>query len=157
VPAIDDAEIDCLLVAPRRTMARYVESGALEAGITGHDWVVETNADVVETCGAYLRQAASGPRQVGAGRSRRLGHSHPRRDLEGKKPLPPILVRITEKYLAGHVVSKARVEFSLGRHRSGKSRSSPTRLWKSRETGSSLRANRLRILDTFSNPPRSSS
>ena len=46
VPAIDDPEIDCLLVRAQE-MARYVQSGALDAGITGHDWVVETRADVL--------------------------------------------------------------------------------------------------------------
>src|SRR3974377_1563551 len=47
VPAIDDPEMDCLLVRAQE-MARYVESGALDAGITGHDWVEETRADVLE-------------------------------------------------------------------------------------------------------------
>ena len=47
VPAIDDEEIECLLVRAQE-MARYVQSGALDAGITGHDWVVETSADVAE-------------------------------------------------------------------------------------------------------------
>src|SRR5499425_1396247 len=47
VPAIDDTEIECLLVRAQE-MARYVQSGALDAGITGHDWVVETSADVEE-------------------------------------------------------------------------------------------------------------
>src|SRR3974377_551063 len=47
VPAIDDPEINCLLVRAQE-MARYVWSGALDAGITGHDWVVETHADVAE-------------------------------------------------------------------------------------------------------------
>ncbi len=47
VPATDDEEMECLLVRAQET-ARYVESGALDAGITGHDWVVETRADVVE-------------------------------------------------------------------------------------------------------------
>src|SRR5246127_4724340 len=47
VPTIDDPELSCLLVRAQE-MARYVESGALEAGITGHDWVVETRADVLE-------------------------------------------------------------------------------------------------------------
>ena len=47
VPAIDDPEIECLLVRAQE-MARYVQSGALDAGITGHDWVVETSADVEE-------------------------------------------------------------------------------------------------------------
>jgi len=47
VPTIDDTEIECLLVRAQE-MARYVESGALDAGITGHDWVVETSAKVDE-------------------------------------------------------------------------------------------------------------
>ena len=47
VPAIDDPEIDCLLVRAQE-LARYVETGALDAGITGHDWVQETGADVIE-------------------------------------------------------------------------------------------------------------
>ena len=47
VPSIDDQEIECLLVRAQE-MARYVESGALDAGITGHDWVVETGAQVSE-------------------------------------------------------------------------------------------------------------
>ena len=47
VPTIDDAEISCLLVRAQE-MARYVETGALDAGITGHDWVEETRADVLE-------------------------------------------------------------------------------------------------------------
>ena len=47
VPAIDDPEIECLMVRAQE-MARYVESGTLDAGITGHDWVVETEAAVEE-------------------------------------------------------------------------------------------------------------
>src|ERR1700731_3591927 len=47
VPTIDDQEIECLLVRAQE-MARYVETGALDAGITGHDWVVETGSDVEE-------------------------------------------------------------------------------------------------------------
>ncbi len=47
MPTIDDEEMECLLVRAQE-MARYVESGALDAGITGHDWVVETHADVLE-------------------------------------------------------------------------------------------------------------
>src|SRR6476646_1283544 len=47
VPTIDDPEIECLLVRAQE-MARYVETGALDAGITGHDWVVETGSDVEE-------------------------------------------------------------------------------------------------------------
>src|SRR6202048_578160 len=51
VPSIDDAEIECLLVRAQE-MARYVETGALDAGITGHDWVVETGSVFEEMAGA---------------------------------------------------------------------------------------------------------
>src|SRR6202047_2778367 len=47
VPTVDDREIECLLVRAQE-MSRYVEAGALDAGITGHDWVVETGSDVEE-------------------------------------------------------------------------------------------------------------
>ena len=47
VPTIDDDEIECLLIRAQE-MARYVANGALDAGLTGHDWIVETNSDVKE-------------------------------------------------------------------------------------------------------------
>src|ERR1700690_1593477 len=59
VPTIDDDEMECLLVRAQE-MARYVESGALDAGITGHDWVVETKANVVELAElVYAKQRLS--------------------------------------------------------------------------------------------------
>src|SRR3974390_3654505 len=66
VPAIDDDQINCLLVRAQE-MARYVESGALDAGITGHDWVVETHADVVELAALVYAnpRVAPGTRAVG--------------------------------------------------------------------------------------------
>ena len=48
-PTVDDDEIECMLIRAQE-MARYVENGILDAGITGHDWVLETNADVHEVC-----------------------------------------------------------------------------------------------------------
>src|SRR5258708_29135544 len=59
VPTIDDPEIECLLVRAQE-MARYVETGALDAGITGHDWVVETGSDVDELAEfVYAKQRLS--------------------------------------------------------------------------------------------------
>src|SRR5258707_7259634 len=55
VPTIDDPEIECLMVRAQE-MARYVETGALDTGITGHDWVVETGADVEELRGVVYAQ-----------------------------------------------------------------------------------------------------
>src|SRR5438067_11072829 len=64
VPAIDDTEIECLLIRAQE-MARYVETGALDAGITGHDWVVETSANVEELAElVYAKQRLSRVRWV---------------------------------------------------------------------------------------------
>jgi len=143
VPAIDDDEIDCLLVRAQE-MARYVESGALEAGITGHDWVVETNADVVELAElVYAKQRLARVKWVLAVPEDSAIRSP--RDLEGKI-IATEVVQITEKYLAGHGV-KARVEFSWGATEV-KVPQLADAIVEVTETGSSLRANRLRILDT---------
>jgi len=143
VPAIDDDEIDCLLVRAQE-MARYVESGALEAGITGHDWVVETNADVVELAElVYAKQRLARVKWVLAVPEDSAIRAP--RDLEGKI-IATEVVQITEKYLAGHGV-KARVEFSWGATEV-KVPQLADAIVEVTETGSSLRANRLRILDT---------
>src|SRR6202048_5166380 len=64
VPSIDDPEIECLMVRAQE-MARYVETGALDAGITGHDWVVETEAAVEELAElVYAKQRLSRVRWV---------------------------------------------------------------------------------------------
>ena len=74
VPAIDDPEIECLLVRAQE-MARYVETGALDAGITGHDWVVETRARCGGAGGTGLRQAKAGAGALGAGGAGGFGDS----------------------------------------------------------------------------------
>ena len=143
VPAIDDTEIDCLLVRAQE-MARYVESGALDAGITGHDWVVETGAQVTELAEfVYAKQRLSRVRWVLA-----VPEDSPMRqprDLEGKV-IATEVVHITETYLARHGV-KARVEFSWGATEV-KVPQLADAIVEVTETGSSLRANRLRVLDT---------
>jgi ATP phosphoribosyltransferase len=143
VPAIDDAEIDCLLVRAQE-MARYVESGALDAGITGHDWVVETNADVLELAElVYAKQRLARVKWVLAVPEDSAVRSP--RDLEGKT-IATEVVHITQKYLAYHGV-KARVEFSWGATEV-KVPQLADAIVEVTETGSSLRANRLRILET---------
>src|SRR6202049_2908392 len=63
-PGIDDPEIECMLVRAQE-MARYVETGALDAGITGRDWVLETGADVAEIADVpYAKQSLSTVRWV---------------------------------------------------------------------------------------------
>jgi ATP phosphoribosyltransferase len=143
VPTIDDPEIECLMVRAQE-MARYVETGALDAGITGHDWVVETGAAVDELSElVYAKQRLARVRWVLAV----LEDSAMRgiRDLEGKT-IATEVVQITEKYLARHGV-KARVEFSWGATEV-KVPQLADAIVEVTETGSSLRANRLRIMDT---------
>lgn len=144
VPAIDDVEIECLLVRAQE-MARYVETGALDAGITGHDWVVETGAAVEELAElVYAKQRLARVRWVLA-----VPEDSPIRspkDLEGKV-IATEVVQITEKYLARHGV-QARVEFSWGATEV-KVPQLADAIVEVTETGSSLRANRLRIVDTI--------
>lgn len=143
VPAIDDPEMDCLLVRAQE-MARYVESGALDAGITGHDWVEETRADVLELAELiYAKQRLGRVKWVLAVPEDSAIHEP--RDLEGKV-IATEVVGITEKYLARHGV-KARVEFSWGATEV-KAPELADAIVEVTETGSSLRANHLRILDT---------
>ncbi len=143
VPAIDDEEMECLLVRAQE-MARYVESGALDAGITGHDWVVETRADVVELAElVYAKQRLSRVKWVLA--VPEDSPIHVPRDLEGKV-IATEVVGITQAYLERHGV-KSRVEFSWGATEV-KVPQLADAIVEVTETGSSLRANRLRIIDT---------
>jgi len=142
VPTIDDPEINCLLVRAQE-MARYVETGALDAGITGHDWVEETSADVIELAElVYAKQRLARVKWVLA--VPEDSNIREPRDLEGKV-IATEVVGITQQYLARHGV-KARVEFSWGATEV-KVPQLADAIVEVTETGSSLRANRLRILD----------
>src|SRR5438128_1666285 len=143
VPTIDDPEIECLMVRAQE-MARYVESGALDAGITGHDWVVETGANVEELAElVYAKQRLARVRWVLAVPEDSAIRNA--KDLEGKV-IATEVVRITEKYLQRFGV-KARVEFSWGATEVKVPRLADA-IVEVTETGSSLRANRLRVVDT---------
>jgi ATP phosphoribosyltransferase len=141
-PAIDDPEIECMLIRAQE-MARYVEDGFLDAGLTGRDWVLENEADVVTVADLiYARQSFGKVRWVLA-----VPESSPVqsvRDLEGKI-IATELVGATKRYLAEHGVN-AKVEFSWGA-----TEVKPPHLADAivevTETGSSLRANKLRIVD----------
>ncbi len=142
-PAIDDPEITCMLVRAQE-MARYVETGALDAGITGRDWVLETGADVAEIAELpYAKQSLATVRWVLAVPEEAPVQSA--RDLEGKV-IATEVVNLTQKYLERHGV-KARVEFSWGATEV-KVPQLADAIVEVTETGSSLRANRLRIVDT---------
>jgi ATP phosphoribosyltransferase len=143
VPAIDDPEIACLMVRAQE-MARYVESGALDAGITGRDWVLETGSDVVEVAElVYAKQRLVRVRWVLAVPEDSSIQSV--RDLQGKV-IATEVVHLTEQFLKKHGV-QAHVEFSWGATEV-KVPQLADAIVEITETGASLRANRLRILDT---------
>ncbi|RMG32222.1 MAG: ATP phosphoribosyltransferase [Planctomycetota bacterium] len=141
-PTIDDEEIDCMLIRAQE-MARYVEQGVLDAGITGYDWIVETQADVREICELVFSKVSRRPvRWVLC-----VPNDSPVRsvkDLQGKR-IATEAVGLTRAYLARHGV-EAQVEFSWGA-----TEVKPPKLADAivevTETGSSLRANNLRIVD----------
>lgn len=143
-PSIDDPEIECMLVRAQE-MARYVGSGALDAGITGKDWILETGGKVEEIAElVYAKTSLGRVRWVLA-----VAEDSPIetvRDLEGKV-IATEAVRLTEKYLERHGV-KARVEFSWGATEV-KVPLLADAIVEVTETGASLRANHLRILDTL--------
>lgn len=143
-PAIDDAEIECMLVRAQE-MARYVESGALDAGLTGKDWILETGAGVREVAElVYSKTSLGRVRWVLA-----VAEDSPVRnvgDLEGKV-IATEAVGLTRRYLEQHGV-RARVEFSWGATEV-KVPQLADAIVEVTETGSSLRANHLRVVDTL--------
>ena len=109
-PGIDDPEIECMLIRAQE-MARYVEDGILDAGLTGYDWVVETGATVVTVADLiYAKQSFGKVRWVLAAPENSPFHSV--KDLEGKI-IATELVEATKRYLAANGVN-AKVEFSWG-------------------------------------------
>jgi ATP phosphoribosyltransferase len=142
-PAIDDPEIECILIRAQE-MARYVETGVMDAGITGLDWVLENGADVEEL--ADLRAPWPNYRPVRWVLAVKEGSPITRvSDLRGKR-IATEAVGMTRRYLGEQGV-EAEVEFSWGA-----TEVKPPRLADAivdvSETGSSLRANALAVLDT---------
>jgi len=142
-PSIDDPEIECMLIRAQE-MARYVEDKVLDAGLTGYDWVVEYEADVVTVANLiYAKQSFGKVRWVLAVPENSPVESV--KDLEGKI-IATELVNTTKRYLARHGVN-AKVEFSWGATEV-KPPVLADAIVEVTETGSSLRANKLRIVDT---------
>ena len=141
-PSIDDDEIDCMLIRAQE-MARYVEDGVLDAGLTGYDWIVESNANVHEVSELVFSKVSRRPvRWVLC-----VPNDSPvqsAEDLNGKR-IATEAVGLTTRYLEKHGV-QANVEFSWGA-----TEVKPPHLADAivevTETGSSLRANNLRIVD----------
>ncbi|MBF0327873.1 MAG: ATP phosphoribosyltransferase [Nitrospirae bacterium] len=143
-PVFEDAEIGSMLIRAQE-MARYVEDGHLDCGLTGYDWVKEQNADIIEI--AELKYAKEGFRPV------RWVVAVPNdskikslKDLEGKR-IATELVGFTKRFLKSKGI-KAEVDFSWGA-----TEVKPPHLADAivelTETGSSLRANNLRIVETL--------
>jgi ATP phosphoribosyltransferase len=140
---VDDPELSCLVVRAQE-MARYVASGALDAGLTGRDWVMETGSDVHEVTElAYAKQGLGRVRWVLAVPENSSMQGP--RDLQGKV-IATEVVRITRQYLERNGV-EARVEFSWGATEV-KVPQLADAIVEVTETGASLRAHRLRIVDT---------
>ncbi len=142
-PTIDDPEIECMLIRAQE-MARYVESGILDIGITGHDWVIENDADVIEmTELQYAKATFNKVRWVLAVKEGSGIESV--KDLEGKT-IATEVVNLSQKYLEKNGV-KAKVEYSYGATEV-KVPHLADAIIEITETGSSLRANNLKIIDT---------
>jgi ATP phosphoribosyltransferase len=142
-PSIDDPEIECMLIRAQE-MARYVEDGVLDAGLTGRDWVEESEARVQRVADLInAKQSFGKVRWVLAVPESSVFRSV--KDLEGKV-IATELVAATRRYLASHGV-KAKVEFSWGATEV-KPPVLADAIVEVTETGSSLRANNLRILET---------
>jgi ATP phosphoribosyltransferase len=142
-PEVDDPEIEPVLMRPQE-IPRYVAAGALDAGLTGLDWIIETEADVVEVCDLAYSKATTRPaRWVLA-----VAEDSPIRspqDLRGKR-IATEVVNVTRKYLAERGV-QAEIEFSWGATEV-KVPELVDAIVELTETGASLAANKLRILDT---------
>lgn len=142
-PAIDDPEIECMLIRAQE-MARYVEDGVLDAGLTGRDWVEENDAKVETVADLiYAKQSFGKVRWVLAVPDGSPFHSV--KDLQGKV-IATELVSATKRYLAANGVT-AKVEFSWGATEV-KPPELADAIVEVTETGSSLRANKLRIIET---------
>ena len=142
-PSIDDPEIECMLIRAQE-MARYVEDGVLDAGLTGRDWVAENNAEVQVVADLiYAKQSFGKVRWVLAVPESSAIHSV--RDLEGKT-VATELVATTKRYLEANGVT-AKVEFSWGATEV-KPPELADAIVEVTETGPSLRANKLRIVET---------
>lgn len=144
VPYVDDEELVIRMIRAQE-ISRYVEHGYLDCGITGHDWVIENGSDVHEV-GEFLFSKAT--RQAARWVLAVPEHSPVKsvKDLEGKR-IATEVVNLTKKYLKRNGV-KAEVEFSWGATEV-KAHELVDAIVEITETGSSLRANKLRIVDTL--------
>jgi ATP phosphoribosyltransferase len=144
-PSIDDEEINPVLLRAQE-MSRYVEEEALDCGITGADWILENGSKVVSLADLiYAKQSAVKVRWVLAVPEKSSIHSI--KDLQGKR-IATEVVNVTKSFLKKHKV-KADVEFSWGATEVKVADGLVDAVVEITETGSSLRAHKLRIVDTI--------
>lgn len=143
-PTIDDPEIDCMLLRAQE-MSKYVEEGVLDCGLTGFDWIQENGSDVVEAAELVYGKVGRNPLRwvlaVPEGSDIKCA-----KDLEGKR-IATEAVGMTKRYLEKNGVN-ARVDFSWGATEVKPPRFADA-IVEITETGSSLRANHLVIIDTL--------
>ena len=143
-PQIDDVEIECMLVRAQE-MARYVEHGALDAGLTGNDWVLENQSDVERITSLTYSKVSRGTVKWVLAVPEDSPFQKPE-DLSGKI-IATELVEFTKRYFASKNIPVT-VEFSWGATEV-KPPTLADAIVEVTETGSSLRANRLRIIETL--------
>lgn len=143
-PSIDDDQIECMLIRAQE-MSRYVEKGILDCGLTGYDWIQENGSDVIEVAELVYGKVGRKPLRWVLCVPEGSDIQGPK-DLEGKL-IATEAVGMTKRYLAKHGVN-ATVEFSWGATEV-KPPLLADAIVEITETGSSLRANNLRIVDTL--------
>lgn len=143
-PEIDDSQLSCVMFRAQE-MARYVEDGVIDIGITGHDWVVENDADVHEVCELAYSRATGRPVRWVLAVPEEGGIDDPKQ-LEGKI-ISTELINTTQRYFEEQGINVRKVEFSWG------ATEVKARLVDAivdvTETGSSLRANNLKVIATL--------
>lgn len=149
-PTVDDVELSALLIRPQE-IPRYLEDGILDVGITGKDWIEDCGADVHEVCELTYSKATRNAIRIVLAAPEKAPLDAPLiesvRDLAGKR-IATEYVRLTERYLAAHGVKDAQVEFSWGACEV-KVPVLADAIVVNTETGNSLRAHQLRIVDTL--------
>ena len=143
-PSIDDEELDGRFVRAQE-VSRYVEHGYFDCGLTGQDWVKENDSDVVEVC-SLVYSRASNKRSKWVIAVPEASTVQTVKDLEGKR-IATEVVNITRQYLKDNGVN-AEVEFSWGATEV-KVPDLVDAIVDLTETGNSIRANKLRIVDTL--------
>jgi ATP phosphoribosyltransferase len=142
LPSIDDEQIDLIRLRAQE-MGRYVADGVIDAGITGYDWIMENNCDVVDICQLAYSKATSNPAKwvLAVPSESEVKNA---KDLAGRV-IATELVNVTNKYFKDQDIN-VKVEFSWGATEV-KARLVDA-IVELTETGTSLRANNLRIIDT---------